>query len=65
MKKRKRYLKKAIKQVKSVLDVLRYRYFWKDEEHWDDFRHNVTEPLLHQMKMLQEELDRENEKHLS
>ena len=62
--KRIKYLKKAIKQIKSVLDVLRYRYFWEDEEHWDDFRKNVTEPLLHQLKMLQEQLDKEINKNL-
>ena len=62
--KRIKYLKNAIKQIKSVIDVLRYRYFWEDQEHWDEFRKNVTEPLLHQQKMLQEQLDKEVMKNL-
>lgn len=59
MKDRKRivYLKRAIKQTTKVLLVLRYRYFWDDDAKWEKFRKSVIEPLAHQLKMLQEELD--------
>ncbi len=52
-----KWLKRAVNQHRAVIERFRYRYFWTDEKDLDKFRRDVLDKLVHQLKLMQEELD--------
>lgn len=51
-----RWLIKAIKQIKKVIDVFQYPYFWDDEQDFETFREDVLFKLIDQQKKMEAEL---------
>lgn len=52
-----KWLRQAIRQHRKVIEVFRYRYFWTDPAEYAQFREEILDKLIHQQKMMQEELD--------
>lgn len=51
-----KWLIKAIKQHKRVIDVFQYPYFWNDETEFEEFREKVLYRLVDQLKKMEAEL---------
>ncbi len=51
-----RWLIKAIKQHKKVVDVFQYPYFWDDDAEFEEFRTGVLFKLVDQLKKMEAEL---------
>lgn len=53
-----RWLRKAVKQHRRVLNTFRCRFFWSDEDSFEKFRIDVLDRLIIQQKLMEEELDK-------
>lgn len=51
-----KWLIKAIRQHKKVVDALQYPYFWNDDDEFEHFREDVLFKLVDQLKKMEAEL---------
>lgn len=51
-----KWLKKAIKQIHSVICVFQYPYFWDEDADFEQFRNDVLYRLIDQWKKMEAEL---------
>ena len=51
-----KWLKKAIKQIHSVICAFQYPYFWDDDADFEQFRNDVLYRLTDQWKKMEAEL---------
>ncbi len=51
-----KWLIKAIRQHKKVVDAFQYPYFWDDDEEFEEFRQGVLYKLVDQLKKMEAEL---------
>lgn len=51
-----KWLKKAIKQIKKVICVFQYPYFWDEEAKFEKFRNETLFKLVDQWKKMEAEL---------
>jgi hypothetical protein len=53
-----KWLRRSIKQFTRVFLIFRYRYFWTADADFEDFQKTVIDRLAHQLKLMQDELDK-------
>lgn len=51
-----KWLKTAIKQIRKVIDVFQYPYFWDEDVDFEKFRNETLFKLVDQWKKMEAEL---------